>query len=157
MAVFKFFLQHWSLIKFKIRKNKTKKHLFSGVLSCLGVCSPRTMKGREVTTFAIVSPPCLSPAEINVSAKKLHLTDRYRGTGFWIDGMEAAIHVILQWMGFKHEGLCCHSRLELQTQVSDGITLSFGIKCIAANDSSPYQQPLLLFCGCSTAIWFFTS
>ena len=28
--------------------------------------------------------------------------------------MEAAVHVMLQWMGFKQEGLCCHSLLQLQ-------------------------------------------
>ena len=27
--------------------------------------------------------------------------------------MEVAVHVILQWMGFKQEGLCCHSLLQL--------------------------------------------
>ena len=27
--------------------------------------------------------------------------------------MEAAVHVMLQWMGFKQEGLCCHSLLQL--------------------------------------------
>jgi hypothetical protein len=40
--------------------------------------------------------------------------------------------VMLQWIGFKHDGLCCHSRLHFQAQVSGQISSAYyGVECIA--------------------------
>uniref|UniRef100_A0A0E0M139 Uncharacterized protein n=1 Tax=Oryza punctata TaxID=4537 RepID=A0A0E0M139_ORYPU len=83
------------------------------------------MKGSEVTTLAMVSPACLSPAHGKTVRFYILTSDNsYVGAA----NLDALPHDILQWTGFKNEGLCCHNLLQLQQRYKN-VRLSNQRRC----------------------------
>lgn len=70
----------------------------------LGACIPRKMKGSEVATLAAVSKTLWSPVSTWLIREN------------WKTKMEGVMVVFIiprmqQWIGLRHEGLCCQTRL----------------------------------------------
>ena len=79
----------------------------------LGVCIPRKMKGSDVMTLAAVSKRLWSPVVIGVNTHGLNIKRWIQLTDLQKERKkDEKIPWMQQWIGLRHGGLCCQTRLQ---------------------------------------------